>query len=224
MLSLWAHLLLLLPAASWRPLRTEIFEVPGPVVLNANLRPLSVRAQTADQGRRTPPPAISAEKSSQAVPAKPLVVSEASTQTTPDAPSAAPVSGEVRTSPSAPVGAAASGRPAGSQAQASGREGVRADEMRQYRLSVASAARRFKRYPPLARERLWEGKVGLEVSVSVLLTLPEVSLTHSSGYPLLDEQGLETMRRAVHATPLPEALRGKSWREPFAISFSLENE
>ncbi|HET7776889.1 MAG TPA: hypothetical protein VFK74_11010, partial [Azospira sp.] len=39
------------------------------------------------------------------------------------------------------------------------REGSSGDALRQYRLALALEARRFKRYPRLARERGWEGTV-----------------------------------------------------------------
>lgn len=101
------------------------------------------------------------------------------------------------------------------------REGVSGDALRQYRLALALEARRFKRYPRLARERGWEGTV--EVSVLLGSQGPATAmLQRSSGQPLLDEQGLEMIRLALGATPLPEPLRGRELRLVLPVQFFLE--
>lgn len=103
------------------------------------------------------------------------------------------------------------------------REGVNADDIGQYRMSVAAAAKRFKRYPPLARERGWEGVVEVGVIVRARTVVPEIVLVRSSGRALLDEQALETISQAARVSVLPEGLRGKDFRENFPIKFSLED-
>ena len=67
-----------------------------------------------------------------------------------------------------------SAQPAGSGVAAVAREGLSADELRHYRMSLASAARRFKRYPLLAKERGWEGTVEVAVNVSSRMMSPIV--------------------------------------------------
>jgi protein TonB len=103
------------------------------------------------------------------------------------------------------------------------REGVSADALRQYRVSLASAARRFKRYPPLARERGWEGTVEVALNVSSGRAVPEVVLMQSSGRELLDEQALAMVSQAARVTPLPEGLGGGGFRVLLPVRFSLEN-
>lgn len=90
-------------------------------------------------------------------------------------------------------------------------------------MALAIEAKRFKRYPPLARERGWEGIAEASVNVSKLAE-PRVSLERSSGYAVLDEQTLEMVRRAAHATPLPEALRGRDIRVLLPVRFSLDSD
>ena len=104
------------------------------------------------------------------------------------------------------------------------RDGPNADDLRQYRLSLAAAARRFKRYPALARERGWEGRVELAIGFRGALPVPEVTLLRSSGRKLLDEQALATMQQAVQAVALPDSLRGRNFHETLAMQFSLEDE
>lgn len=133
--------------------------------------------------------------------------------------SAAPTSGAASTpvSPeSSPGGAGAAPGAAGSP-----RDGVSPDALREYRMGLAIEARRFKRYPPLARERGWEGTVEAAVSGGGLAP-PRVSLERSSGYPVLDEQTLDMVRRAASNTPVPEALRGREFRIVLPVRFSLD--
>ena len=104
------------------------------------------------------------------------------------------------------------------------REGVSADDMRQYRLSLASAARRFKRYPALARERGWEGTAEIALNVSTLLPVPEAELVRSSGRNLLDEQALEMITQAARITSLPDGLKGRDFRVLLPVKFSLEGD
>lgn len=98
-------------------------------------------------------------------------------------------------------------------------EGISPDGLRQYRLALAREARRLKRYPPLARERGWEGTV--QVTAAFGAAIPDVVLDHSSGYPLLDEQALLMISRAVQLAELPESLRGRSFRLVIPVQFSL---
>lgn len=102
------------------------------------------------------------------------------------------------------------------------REGVSADDLRQYRLSLATAARRFKRYPALAKERGWEGTVEVALDVYAAKPVPEVGLVRSSGRSVLDEQALEMMLQAARVTALPEGLNGRDFRVLLPIQFSLD--
>lgn len=101
-------------------------------------------------------------------------------------------------------------------------EGVSADGLRQYRIELAGAARRFRDYPALARGRGWEGVAEVSVSMNAGLPAPSLKLVKSSGHGVLDEQAMEMLSRAVAATPLPESLLGRSFAVPMPIRFSLE--
>jgi TonB family protein len=88
-------------------------------------------------------------------------------------------------------------------------EGASADDLRQYRVALAIAARRFKRYPLLARERGWAGRVEVAVNLSAWQPNPRLSLVQSSGHAALDEQALSMIEQASATTTLPESLRGR---------------
>lgn len=91
------------------------------------------------------------------------------------------------------------------------------DGVRQYRLSLAREARRFKRYPGLARERGWEGVVVVVVTTVAGVGIPQVKLSQSSGFEPLDQAALELLELAVQSAVLPESLRG----HPFALTLPI---
>lgn len=107
-------------------------------------------------------------------------------------------------------------------APASSNDGVNANDLRQYRLSLAIAARRFKRYPTLAKEHAWEGTVEIALQVSTLVVVPEISLVSSSGQAILDEQAIEMITLAARSISLPERLKGRDFRILLPVQFSLE--
>jgi len=120
----------------------------------------------------------------------------------------------------------ASAKPSAASAStpAPGTQSVSADDLRQYRLSLAIAARRFKRYPALARERGWEGTVEVMISLIARLPMPQIALASSSGRSVLDEQALEMLAQAARTTALPESLKGRDLRLLLPVKFSLEFE
>lgn len=89
-----------------------------------------------------------------------------------------------------------------------------------YRQALVQAALGYKRYPPLARERGWEGTVELIVVLLPRHPAPVLRVTRGSGFALLDEQALEMMSRAARRLPVPEALR--SMRAEFAVPIRFE--
>lgn len=97
-------------------------------------------------------------------------------------------------------------------------QGASVEEIGQYRLNVARSARQFKAYPPLAREKGWEGVVLVAVVTPIGQGAPIVLLAISSGYEVLDRQALEMVTQAVNLTILPEGMRGRR----LAISFPIE--
>ncbi|MBP9804734.1 MAG: energy transducer TonB, partial [Candidatus Accumulibacter sp.] len=113
--------------------------------------------------------------------------------------------------------------PAPAAAAETRRAAVNADDLRQYRIALAIAARRFKHYPPLARERGWQGRVEVVVSVSAWQRAPAVALLRSSGHVALDEQALAMLEQAAASTLLPESLQGRDFRVLLPIEFSLDD-
>lgn len=127
---------------------------------------------------------------------------------------APPAQSTAATSPSAtPAPAADVAPPVGA---------ISADSLRQYRIDLAVAARRFRVYPAVARARSWEGVAEVGLVLSPALSAPQLRLLRSSGHEVLDEAALRMLSRAVAATPLPDGLRGAGFELTLPVRFSLE--
>jgi protein TonB len=98
------------------------------------------------------------------------------------------------------------------------------DDIHRYRSALQDNARRFKRYPPLAKEQGWEGSAGITLVFRDADAAPALSLTASSGHRILDEQALETLRQAIRRTERPAGLKGRDCRMRQVVSFSLEDD
>ena len=161
--------------------------------------------------RKAVAPAIAAPESSLSVASSPPAASPEARDPGAHAPVSPALSGE-------------GGMPAPAAKPVPVRDGVSADDLRLYRLSLASASKRFKRYPAVARERGWEGSVDLALNGSALLPEPEIVVLRSSGRALLDDQAMTMLTQAVRATALPDGMRGRNFRVQLTIEFSLEND
>jgi len=88
---------------------------------------------------------------------------------------------------------------------------ARADDpaaIQNYLLGILqSELARYLRYPALARERGWEGTVLVGVAVASDGMLTSARLLRSSGYPLLDEASLTSLRR-IHSLGVETARLG----------------
>lgn len=100
---------------------------------------------------------------------------------------------------------------------------VSPDGVRQYRLNLAREARRFKHFPPLARERGWEGVAVVVVSTVAGVPLPQVSLSQSSGFELLDQEALMLVAQAVTTAVLPDSLRNRTFALTLPIHYRLDD-
>ena len=114
------------------------------------------------------------------------------------------------------------GRGASASPDADVQRNISADDVRQYRTALAINARRYKRYPALAREQGWEGNVEIAIDFRKAVPNPEVSLVRSSGKAVLDDQALEMIRQAARVTEMPSRLADNEFRVVLPVEFSLE--
>ncbi len=103
-------------------------------------------------------------------------------------------------------------------------DGPDAEGVRQYRLALAVEARRFRRYPPQAKEANMTGTVEVRIAVATGGMVPEAYVARSSGHDLLDASALEMMKRAVPRSAVPVSLRGRAFVVSLPVVFDLANE
>ncbi|MBK8317225.1 MAG: TonB family protein [Betaproteobacteria bacterium] len=122
---------------------------------------------------------------------------------------------------------AASGRPDDlsevKSAEVKNAEVKNAEGLGEYRLGLAREARRFKRYPTVARENAWTGVVVLMIQGAASSAVPMVSIDQSSGHAVLDAQALEMLEKATRLAPLPVSLMGKRFAISLPIHYRLDD-
>ena len=122
---------------------------------------------------------------------------------------------------------AASGRPDDlsevKSAEVKNAEVKNAEGIGEYRLGLAREARRFKRYPSVARENAWTGVVVLMIQGAASSAVPTVSIDQSSGHAVLDAQALEMVEKATRLAPLPDSLMGKRFAISLPIHYRLDD-
>ena len=91
----------------------------------------------------------------------------------------------------------------------------------QYRLAIMSAARRFKRYPRVALDQNWQGRVEIRVVIAASGDIAGLTVRSSTGFTVLDEHALEMIERAKEMAPIPPALRGREFTVEIPIVFTL---
>jgi len=124
----------------------------------------------------------------------------------------------VETPPAQPVMAATVESLASSTAET----GIDANSMRQYRLSLATAARRYKVYPAQAVENGWSGTAEVAVAIAADGVPQPVQLLNSSGYVVLDVAALEMIASAALNTVVPASLRGQRFSVALPVVFERE--
>lgn len=146
----------------------------------------------------------------------------------PVAPARSPTEGEAagtpEATPTAPPSQADNGAAALAAAPPSPRPAVDVHGLRQYYIALGRMAKRFKRYPPQARDAGWEGRVAMRLSISESGMPVSIVLIGSSGFPVLDQAALEMMRMAASHTAVPEALRGEAFSIDLAADYSLRDD
>lgn len=208
-ISLLLHFLLLWPVADG-PASVDVREVlhatlravdsPAPPVL-----PQSPPAARPSPAARTPQPA---KKPADPTPTSFLAVPQRVADVIPSTGEALPRSENLQ---GVAVSPAPSASPAASDSRGEG--------LREYRLALATQARRYKRYPRRAMEAGLGGTAEIRIAVAADGRATEVLLARSSGDDTLDAAALEMMRKAAPRTTVPESLRERSFAVNLPIVF-----
>lgn len=73
----------------------------------------------------------------------------------------------------------------------------------------------FRRFPPLARQRGWEGEVWLSFRLNQLGVIDNIQVARGSGFAILDQNAVDTLRRVGNIE------RSASWLPHDSIDVSL---
>lgn len=231
--SILIHAVLLLAFPSLRPGPSKSSVAPGPIVARlAPARPAaSPPAPPPEEAPKPkveePPPPPKAERPVAPTPvAKPAPAPKA----------AASAPSPVKPAPSAPAEAAKPAEPAPApstpvakvepQAPSAAPEAPRSTEdsatLEQYRFAIITAAKRYKRYPRVAMDNSWEGTAVVRMVIGADGMIASLSVKTASGHEILDQQALDMIRKAKPLTPIPSALRGKSFAVEVPVIFNLK--
>jgi TonB family protein len=93
-----------------------------------------------------------------------------------------------------------------------------------FRLELMEIARRYKRYPRIAQDNNWEGRVELRVAFGESGAMSALTVRRSAGRTVLDEEAQSMIRSALPQVAVPPALRGKAFALDVAVDFSLKDE
>jgi protein TonB len=85
------------------------------------------------------------------------------------------------------------------------------------------AARRHKRYPRVAQDNNWEGRVELRLAFAENGALAALTVKKGAGRAALDDAALAMLRSAQAQTPVPPALRGKAFVLEIPVDFLLRD-
>jgi protein TonB len=94
--------------------------------------------------------------------------------------------------------------------------------LRQFRLSLAGEARRFRRYPAAARQAGLTGTTEVRIAVEAGGMARHADLARSSGHEILDQAALDMLRQAAARAVLPESLRGQSFAVLLPVVFEVK--
>ena len=172
-------------------------EAPRPVLTSPTPAPAAPRVADA------PPPTAPAASPPVAAPSTP-----------------APAAPAASAAPAAPSAAAAA-RPAEPSTSTAGTDGVDAGTIDRFRMEILAATRRYKRYPPQAMERGWQGRVEIRLVIGANGITQSYTVKTSSGFGLLDETAIDMVKKGRPLVPVPAALRGREFTIDVPVIFDL---
>jgi len=159
----------------------------------------------------TPRPSPKAETQAPAKPPPPAPTPAPSAEPAPVAPvqPAAPSGPIARTEPQPAA-------PAPSETDLGTLEGYRRDLMRM--------ATNYKRYPRVAMDNNWEGRVVVRLVVGANGMIASISVMTSAGHEVLDKQALDMIQKAKPRVQIPPALRGREFTIEIPVIYDLKEQ
>jgi TonB family protein len=94
----------------------------------------------------------------------------------------------------------------------------------QFRLELMDLARRYKKYPRIAQENNWEGRVELRIAIGVDGAISSITVKKGAGRAVLDDEAQAMIRSASSKATIPPGLRGKAFALEIPVDFYLKEE
>jgi len=94
--------------------------------------------------------------------------------------------------------------------------------LRDYGAIVSNAVAKRKVYPRLALNRRWQGTAELKLQVAADGNIKALSVAHSSGFEILDDQAMKMVKDSMPLPSLPDALRGREFALDIPVAFKLQ--
>ena len=124
--------------------------------------------------------------------------------------------------PPAPVAKAAT-QPA-PQPAAPAASGPDPGTIARFRLELMDLARRYKKYPRIAQDNNWQGRVELRIMIAEDGAISSLVVKKGTGRSVLDEEAQAMIRSAKSKVTIPPGLRGKAFTLEIAVDFFLKDE
>jgi len=99
-----------------------------------------------------------------------------------------------------------------------------AGTLEKYRIDLMSEARRYKRYPRVALDNNWEGRVVVRMVVGANGMISSISVVSTAGHEVLDKQALDMIQKAKPRVQIPAALRGREFTIEIPVIYSLKDQ
>jgi periplasmic protein TonB len=93
-----------------------------------------------------------------------------------------------------------------------------------FRLELMDVARRYKKYPRIAQENNWEGRVELRIAIGEDGAISSLTVKKGTGRTVLDDEAQAMIRTAKSKITIPPALRGTAFNLEIAVDFFLKDE
>jgi len=114
-------------------------------------------------------------------------------------------------------------QPVATVAPAPAASGPDPNAVARFRLELMEIARRYKRYPRIAQDNNWEGRVELRITFAESGAMSALAVKRSAGRAVLDEEAQAMIRSAQPQVTVPAALRGKAFTLEVPVEFSLKD-
>jgi len=123
-----------------------------------------------------------------------------------------------------PVPVVPAAPPAPASAPAPAASGPDPGSVARFRLELMEIARRYKRYPRVAQDNNWEGRVELRIAFAENGSIASLTVKKGAGRAVLDDAAQAMIRSAQAQAAIPPALRGKAFVLEIPVDYSLKDE